>query len=294
MIIDAHLHVWDRSRARYDWLGPHLPEVDRDVAFEEIAPELARLGVGGVVLVQSADEAGDTQAMLEVADANAAVLGVVGWAPIEAPEVAREALERSAADPRIVGIRTLIHDRDDLDWVLAPGFGEGLSMLEELGLPFDFVTTSPDALGRLDRIAGEHRASTFVLDHLAKPPIGDDARAWESWERALRTTAANENVVAKVSGLYAAVGPWDSWTQSDVDRAVSVAVDAFGPERLLYGGDWPMSTRAGGYERALDAIRAAVDDWPQGHAESLWWRTAARVYRLDVDGPAAGQQTGAA
>lgn len=286
MIIDAHLHVWDRSRARYDWLGPDLPEVDRDIAFDEIAPELARLGVDGVVLVQSADNAEDTANMLDVAAEWPQVLGVVGWVPVEEPDAAGSMLERESIDRRIVGIRNLIHDRPDPDWVLTPAFGRGLSQLTALGLPFDFVTANPAALSRLDRIAAEHPEQTFVLDHLAKPPIGAGDAAHREWEESLRAAAARPNVVAKVSGLYSAVGPEDAWTQDGVDRAVAVAADAFGPDRLMYGGDWPMSLRAGGYERVLTGIRSAVQDWSREDAEKLWWRTAARVYGLEVAGVA--------
>ncbi|MFJ4037576.1 amidohydrolase family protein [Microbacterium sp. NPDC090007] len=282
MIIDAHLHVWDRSRARYDWLGPHLPEVDRDVAFDEIGPVLARLGVRGAVLVQSADNAEDTRNMLREAASAPIVLGVVGWVPLEAPDRAREQFAALAAEPRIVGIRNLIHDRPDPDWVLAPAFGEGLAQLAQHGMPFDFVTANPAALSRLDRIAADHPTVTFVLDHLAKPPINGDADAHAAWERALRAVAARPNVVAKVSGLYSAVGAEDSWTQGALDRVVDVAADAFGAERLMYGGDWPMSLRAGGYERVLDGIRSATRGWSAAASEQLWWRTAARTYGLDV------------
>ena len=282
MIIDAHLHVWDRSRARYDWLGPDLPEVDRDIAFAEIAPELTRLGVDGVVLVQSADNAEDTANMLDVAAQWPRVLGVVGWVPVEEPNAAEPMLAARVADRRIVGVRNLIHDRLDPDWVLTPGFAGGLSLLTAHGVPFDFVTANPAALSRLDRIAGEHPEQVFVLDRLGKPPLGAGDAAHREWAQALRAVAARPNVVAKVSGLYSAIGPEDSWTQDGVDRAVAVAVDAFGPERLMYGGDWPMSLRAGGYERVLTGIRSAVRDWPAADAEHLWWRTAARVYGLET------------
>lgn len=282
MIIDAHMHVWDRSRARYDWLGPHLPEVDRDFTLGDVGPLLERLGIDGVVLVQSADNAEDTRNMLRQADSAPAVRGVVGWAPLEAPENARSELAALADEPRIVGIRNLIHDRPDPDWVLTPAFGAGLALLEEYGMPFDFVTANPDALSRLERIAADHPGVTFVLDHLAKPPLNAGGEAHAEWERALRAVAARPNVVAKVSGLYSAVGAEDSWTQDGIDRVAAVAVDAFGPERLMYGGDWPMSLRAGGYERVLDALRAATQDWPVDAAEHLWWRTATRTYGLEV------------
>jgi len=282
MIIDAHLHVWDKSRARYDWLGPHLKEVDRDIRFDEVAPLLSRLGVGGVVLVQSADNVEDTLNMLDVSNAFPRVCGVVGWVPLEHPRQAARMLDTLALRERLVGGRNLIHDRDDPDWVLTDAFGDGLDLLAAHRLPFDFVTSSPAALSRLDRVAFDHPDVTFVLDHLAKPPINGDDDAYSRWERALRLVAAHPNTVAKISGLYSSLGSWDTWTQSEVDRVVGVAVDAFGPERLMYGGDWPMPLLAGGYERVFTGLQSAVQDWPSDAAAQFWCGTAVRTYGLDV------------
>lgn len=169
MIIDSHLHVWNLQRAAYSWLGPHLPEVNRDIAFEEIAPVLTDLSIGGVILVQSADNAEDTRNMLHVAATRPEIFGVVGWVPVEDPGAIASHLDDLLRYPEIVGIRNLIHDRTDPDWVLRPAFDDGLSILEEYGLPFDFVTSNPEAIPRLVTAAGRHPGLTFVLDHLVSP-----------------------------------------------------------------------------------------------------------------------------
>jgi L-fuconolactonase len=283
MIIDSHVHVWDRRRARYDWLAEQSPRLNRDVRLAEIEPTLARCSIGGVVLVQSADNAEDTSNMLATADAHPAVRGVVGWVPLDDPAAAASRLDTLRRDARLVGIRNLIHERRDPDWVLRPEFDAGLALLAGAGLPFDYVTRSPEALRHVVRIGERHPGLTLVIDHLGKPPIGRDGRAFRDWAGLLSDAAANPNVVAKVSGLYASVGAADGWTQPDVERVVEAAVEIFGPERLMYGGDWPMSTLAGGYLRVWTSLTAALGRVLDERGLALvLGGTARRVYRLDT------------
>lgn len=278
-IIDSHLHVWDRSRARYDWLGPHVADVDRDIEFDEVVPALERAGVDGVILVQSADERGDTENLLDVATRETRIRGVVGWVPLDDARRAMKLLAGYGSE-KIVGVRNLIHDRSDPDWILSPSVNEGLTVLEREELPFDFVTNDPAALTRLMVVADRHPDLTIVLDHLGKPAIDGADVDHAEWRRLLALVAERPNVVAKVSGLYATSGVAASWTIPQVTRAARVACDVFGAERLMYGGDWPMSTMAGGYDRVFAALRAATSDWSEFERECYFARTAQVVYRL--------------
>lgn len=280
MIIDSHLHVWNLQRAAYGWLGPHLPEVNRDIAFEEIAPVLTDLSIGGVILVQSADNAEDTRNMLHVAATRPEIIGVVGWVPVEDPRAIASHLDDLLRYPEIVGIRNLIHDRTDPDWVLRPAFDDGLSILEEYGLPFDFVTSSPEAIPRLVTAAGRHPGLTFVLDHLGKPPVDGPIEELRRWDELIAAAAEQPNIFAKVSGLYATARPAGDWSVSGLARIVDTAVEAFGAERLLYGGDWPMSIAAGGYRRVFDSLSSIVSAWPAQAQEQFWWGTAASIYQV--------------
>lgn len=278
MIVDAHLHVWDLRRARYDWLGPHLAPIDRTIGFGEIVPTLDRLGVDGVVLVQAADEPGDTEAMLELAEREPRVLGVVAWVPLETPVEAAAMLDDLLASPAVVGIRNLIHDRDDPDWVLRPGFDRSLGLLEDRRVPFDFVTKDAAALPRLLEVARRHPGLQLVLDHLGKPGFRRSSelrRAWEGW---IAEAGAIPTIAAKVSGLYGE-NP-GTWTDADVRGVVEVALRAFGPERLLFGGDWPVSVTAGGYERVHAAALAALDRLPADATAAVLGGTATRIYGL--------------
>ncbi|WP_426321986.1 amidohydrolase family protein [Microbacterium sp. E-13] len=281
MIIDSHMHVWDRGRARYDWLAGQSPQIDRDVDFEEIEPTLARYAIDGVVLVQSADNAADTANMLATADAQPRVLGVVGWAPLEDPAAAASRIADLRADPRIVGVRNLVHDRADPDWVVRPGFDAGLALLADCHLPFDYVTSSPDALRHLVHIGEKHPELTIVIDHLGKPPIGRDGAAHDAWVTRLAAAAANPRVVAKISGLYASTGPLDGWTDADLERAVDAALEIFRPERLMYGGDWPVSSLAGGYSRVWTSLRTVLERaLDQRDLALVLGANAQRIYRL--------------
>lgn len=278
MVIDAHLHVWDLQRARYAWLGPHLAPIDRSIGFGEIAPTLDALGIEGVVLVQAADEPGDTAAMLELAEREPRVLGVVGWVALESPTEAAPMLDDLLASPHVVGIRNLVHDREDPDWALRPGFDRGLGLLEERGVPFDFVTRDAAALPRLLEVARRHPRLPLVLDHLGKPGFRRSSelrRAWEGW---IAAAGAVPTIAAKVSGLYGEDPA--RWSVADVRGAVEVAVRAFGPGRLLYGGDWPMSVTAGGYERVHQAVIAALEPLSAEARAQVLGGTAARVYGL--------------
>lgn len=279
LIIDSHLHVWDRSGAEYSWLGPDLPEVNRNIFLDEVKPSLERAGVTGVILVQSADEQGDTDNMLEVAS-DPLVLGIVGWVPLERPREAEHRLSALRENPAIVGIRNLIHDRSDPDWVLRPEFDVGLGLLEDSGLPFDFVTGGPDAIGRLLRIADRHPRLKIVLDHLGKPPISGGAGDIEQWAGLMRQAAERPNIFAKVSGLYASHGPADRWTHQQVAVAVAVAFQTFGADRVMYGGDWPMAIMAGGYDRVFDALKDAVAQLAPESKDRFFWRNASAFYQL--------------
>lgn len=281
MRIDAHLHVWNRSRARYDWLEGEPAEIARDVAIEEVLPQLDRAGIDRVVLVQSADNAEDTRNMLEVAREHPRVAGVVGWLPLEDEEATRRRLGDYRADPLLVGVRNLIHDRPDPDWAVRPPFDRSLGLLAAAGLPYDYVTGDPEALVHVPAIAGRHESLRLVVDHLGKPPIGGDEEAFARWRSLLAAAAEHPLVHAKVSGLYSSVGAGGDWTLDDLRRVIGDAAALFGPERLLVGGDWPMSLLAGGYDRVADGLRTVLAETFDARELALVeGGTAIEFYRL--------------
>lgn len=277
-IIDSHQHVWDPARARYDWLTSDLAPIDRAIGFDELKPQLAAAGVDRTVLVQSADNPEDTELMREVAAANSDVAAIVAYAPLDDPAATAAVLEAYSTDSLIVGIRTLIHNQPNPDWLLGAAVDESLGLIEERGLTFDVVAVLPRHLELVPILGERHPGLRMVIDHLAKPPIGlDDPEPWWSL---IETAAANPLLTGKVSGLYAATADPASWTPDLVRPYFQRALDVFGPSRLMYGGDWPVSILAGGYARVWDGLSTLFAELDTADREQVLGRTAAEFYRI--------------
>lgn len=280
MIIDAHQHVWDLDRSPYPWLGPEVPLWNRTFTFEEVQPHLRANGVTATVLVQSDDHDGDTALMLEVADAHPEVAAVVAFVPLDRPEEAAARLEELRRDDRVVGIRNLIHNVPDPDWLLRREVDEGLALLERAGVTFDLVSVLPRHLEHVAALSERHPDLRIVIDHLSKPPIGESSR--EPWWSLIEAAAENPLVHAKISGLYPGGAP-EAWTVESIQPFVDRALEVFGPERLMYGGDWPISVASGGYDRVLEGLRAALSGLDEHESEQVWSGTARRFYRISSD-----------
>ncbi|WP_368497163.1 amidohydrolase [Herbiconiux sp. A18JL235] len=287
MIIDAHLHVWDPSRAPYPWLTDALHPIDRTLLLDDIAGELEGAGVDRVVLVQAADNAADTEVMrAEAARHPDRVAGIVAWLPLDDPAALEAALPDVAADPIIVGIRNLIHDREP-GWLAGDRQDASLALLEEAGLSLDFVTASPDALAEIPALLERHPGLRVVIDHLGKPPIGGAPEERSAWRHLLATAAANPLVHAKLSGLYPAVGDMRTWNVDDIRPFVDDAAAIFGADRLLYGSDWPIAELAGGHRRVHEALLEILDGWSPAERAAVLSASATAFYGL-APAPAGG------
>ncbi|NEN05407.1 amidohydrolase family protein [Diaminobutyricibacter tongyongensis] len=277
-IIDAHQHVWDLDRAEYSWLTPAAGPLYRSFGMDEVLPELEAAGVTGTVLVQAADNDDDTDFMFEVARANPVVVGVVGYLPLDDPERAAARLAELQRDPLFCGIRSLIHDRPDPGWILRADVDATLGLLEDADVPFDVVGVLPEHLRAVLAISERHPRLRMVLDHLNKPPIGSDQR--EPWSSLLGEVASNPLVFGKVSGLYSAVGEPGDWTVESIRPVFDRALDVFGADRLMYGGDWPVSLIAGGYTRVWNGTAELVAGLAEDDRAAILAGTARSFYRL--------------
>lgn len=278
MVVDAHQHVWDLESGSYPWLGPQYGPINRTFTAAELVPQLAESGVDKTVLVQAADDATDTDRMLAVAEANDWVAGVVGWVPLDQPAEAERQLEQRRTNASFVGVRALIHERPDPRWVLQPAVLDGLRVLAAQGVPFDLVAVLPEHLALVPELCDSVPGLRIVIDHLAKPPIA--SKAMEPWAELLRRAAgASSDVYAKVSGLNTAAGP-DGWSAAVLQPYVDHAVEVFGPDRLMFGGDWPVLLLAGTYAQVVEATRQVVVAYGPDAARAILGDTAQRFYGL--------------
>lgn len=277
MNIDAHLHIWDPGRAEYTWMDEDW-SLTRAVGFAEVAPTLAELGVEGVVLVEAADNAEDTTLMLDAALVHPEVVAVVAWAPLDRPDELPARLEELRATPIVTGVRNLFHTHP-IEWATSPEVDRGIGLVAEAGLSLDFVTGSPAALRDVPRIARRHPGLRIVVDHLGKPPVGQGEEERRAWRDLIAAVAENPLAHAKLSGLYASSGAMDGWTVDGIRPFVEDALDLFGPDRLMFGSDWPIALLAGGYRRGWEAITSLVAALSPEEQTSVRGGTAARFYR---------------
>ena len=224
-VIDAHLHLWDRSRGGYAWITPELGPLDRDFGPDEASAELRAAGVDAAILVQADDSASDTRFMLDVAHRHDWVAGVVGWVPLDDTRAAAAALDELDAEPLLRGIRHLVHDDPRDEFLDLPAVRASLAAVAAHGLAFDVPDAWPRHLAGAGRVARAVPELTVVIDHLAKPPVGTDAFA--AWEAELRRVAALPNTMAKFSGLHL---PGVPFTVDTVAALLDVALDAFGAD----------------------------------------------------------------
>ena len=274
MIVDAHQHFWNLETGDYPWLTPDSGVLYRTYEPQDLAPELATAGIDGTVLVQAADSFAETDAMLARADACDFVAGVVGWVPLMAPGETAEAIERYRSHRRFVGVRHLIHDEPDPDWLVRGEVLESLGLLAGAGLTFDVVSVLPRHLEHVVTLAERHPGLRIVIDHLSKPRIRD--HEWEPWATGLAAAAALPNVHAKISGLVTEADH-ERWTVEDLRPYVEYAVEVFGPERLMFGSDWPVALLAADYQTVWQVMSALLGGTDTGQ---VLGGTATRFYGL--------------
>jgi L-fuconolactonase len=244
-LVDAHVHLWNRATDPQPWIDPEsMAAIDRDFSSGDVEKMLDATGIDTAVIVQTGNSLAETQRLLD--DPGARIAGVVGWIDLTADVPAQLELLSSGGRRRLVGLRHLVHVDPDPGWLGRADVGSALAALSAHYLCFDLVVRSWQ-LPSAARVAGAHPGLCFVLDHLGGIAETTDDAGWESGLRAL---AAHPNVHAKISGLAVLVDD-----PARLRRVVDVAIEAFGPDRLMYGSDWPLARLGAGPV----AWRAAVD-----------------------------------
>jgi L-fuconolactonase len=278
--IDAHQHFWQLARGDYDWLTTDLAPIYRDFEPADLAPYLQRHGIAGTVLVQAAPTDAETEFLLDIAARTDFVRAVVGWCDFAAAD-APDRIAALAARPKLAGLRPMIQDLPDDDWMLRPELAPAFQAVIAHGLVFDALV-KPRHLAPLVKLQQRHPHLPIVVDHGAKPAIAHwkpgDAE-FRRWREALAALAAG-GAFCKFSGLVTEASP--NWQEDDLAPYVAVLAELFGPERLVWGSDWPVVNLAGGYVRWREAAeRLAAHYLPDG-ATAVFGGNAVRLYLSTV------------
>ncbi|MDQ1528722.1 MAG: L-fuconolactonase [Actinomycetota bacterium] len=273
---DTHLHLWERGVSDYAWLSP-ADELFADFPAALAEVELAGAGIDRAVLVQADDTERDTRYLLDVADQNDWVAGVVGWVPLADPVVAAARLDGFAVEGALRGVREMIHVSADRDYLTRSDVRESLTAIAARDLAFDIPDAWPNHLHAVPALADALPDLTIVLDHLGKPP--SSTVEYAHWRELLAECAARPNVVAKFSGLseYSRTGGGDS-----MRALLNGALDAFGSERICWGSDWPISTKFDDYGEIWSGAAALIAELSASEQRDILFGTAARTYRLDT------------
>ncbi|GGV20912.1 amidohydrolase [Streptomyces filipinensis] len=279
MSVDAHHHLWDLSVRDQDWIkGPGLQPLRRTFTLADLEPEARAAGVDRTVLVQTVTVAEETPEFLALAAGHELIAGVVGWTDLTRPDVADELarLRELPGGAFLKGIRHQVQGEPDPGWLLREDVRRGLAAVAAAGLVYDLVVL-PHQLPACAQAAASLPHLVFALDHLGKPPIAAGVR--EPWARDLRALAALPNTVAKLSGLVTEADP-ASWTTADLRPYTDTALEAFGPDRLMFGSDWPVCTPAATYADVHAAAAELTSGLGEAERRAVFGGTATAVYGL--------------
>jgi L-fuconolactonase len=276
--VDAHHHIWDLTVREQSWMvGPDLDPIRRDYSIDDLAPQAAAAGITATVLVQTVGLVDETVEFLEVAASNDLVAGVVGWVDLTADDVAM-ALDGLLSRPDgsyLKGIRHQVHDEPDVDWLLRPDVQRGLSAVADAGLAYDLLTKTPHLPAAI-RTARKLPQLTFVVDHISKPVIGEPL---EPWATQLRELAALPNVTCKLSGMVTEAS-WTTWKPTDLQPYADVVLDAFTPDRVMFGSDWPVCLLAASYAEVVETAETLTASLTPTERQAVFTTTATTTYKL--------------
>lgn len=282
IVVDSHHHFWEPGRHDYYWMaGEALAPIRRPFGPADLLPELQAAGVDATVLVQTVPSVAETREFMATAAATPFVAGVVGWVDLTDPDVGDTLADlQSRPDAAmLVGIRHMVHDEADPDWLLRADVWRGLAAVRDAGLAYDFLVR-PRELPAALATARQFPDMRLVIDHLAKPPIALGEIA--DWTVLLTPFGALDNVSCKVSGMVTEAN-WSNWTADDLRPYVQTVVDLFGVERVMYGSDWPVCLLAGRYGEVKQALEEALPPLSAEDRAKVFGGNAIRFYGLEEE-----------
>ena len=280
--IDAHQHFWSVARGDYGWLTPEKEPIYRDFLPGDLKPLLAAAGIDGTILVQAAPTVAETEFMLGLAREEPFIRGVVGWVDFEDPSAPGE-IARLSRQSTLVGLRPMIQDIAQDNWMLGERLVPAFDALIAADLTFDALTL-PRHLSALRELLARHPNMRTVIDHGSKPQIRDGIM--DGWEQDMSALASETSAFCKLSGLVTEARA--DWTVDDLRPYVDHLLDTFGPDRLVWGSDWPVCTLASSYGRWVDATGELLSELTENETSAIFGGNAARAYRMPAPSSTVG------
>lgn len=279
-LTDTHIHCWNFKKAGYDWLKNDTSILNRTYSIDEIELERKKSGITGGVLVQSANNFEDTDWMLEVAKKIDWINGVVGWLPLMDTESTKKVWdEKYSLNKYFKGVRHLIHDEPDPEWLLQKSVIESLKMLAANDLTYDIVGVLPQHIQTALQIADDVPGLKMIFDHLNQPPISSKEK-FGVWGDLMSEAAKHKNFYVKISGL-GTIAKVPGWKAEDIRPYVEFVIKHFGEERCMCGGDWPVSLLAGSYIKTWDTYKSVICSLTDEEGKDrLYFKNAVQFYKL--------------
>jgi L-fuconolactonase len=275
MRIDAHQHFWKYSASEYEWIDDRMTALQRDFLPGDLKPLLDEQKFDGSIAVQACHTAQETQWLIELAEQNEFIKGVVGWTDLCSADLPGQ-LDRLAKSRKLVGLRHVVQGEPDDEFMLRPEFRRGIARLAEHGLAYDLLIY-PRHLPVAIKLVREFPQQRFVLDHIAKPPIAEGLT--EPWRQHIRELAEAENVWCKLSGMVTEAR-WKEWKTEEFRSYLDVVFEGFGPDRLMIGSDWPVCTVSASYAATIAIVKDYIANLPSEAQEKILGLNCAKFYRL--------------
>lgn len=275
-MIDSHQHFWQVGRFDYSWMSSDLGVLYRDYLPNDLAPIIQKNGIQKTILVQASNSVAESRWLLELANANSFIAGVVGWVDLMSPDIDTQ-LDELCADPKFKGVRHLVESEPDDDWLVQPAVLAGLKQVSARGLSYDLLVHTRH-LKHIPHVVESGPDLAFVIDHLAKPPIARNEI--KEWSQALQPLTRYSNIYGKLSGLVTEAN-WNSWQTDDLRPFVDIALEAFGPDRMMFGSDYPVCLLAASYDRVLDSFQEILKGLSDADRDKIFSQNAEKFYRLN-------------
>lgn len=273
--IDSHHHFWEYSAKEYGWISEPMSAIRRSFGPNDLKSTIAPLGIDGVVSVQARQTVEETDFLLAYASKNEFIRGVVGWAPLM-EEGVENVLEHFKAHDKFKGVRHVVQDEPDVNFILRDDLNRGVAQLKRLGLVYDILIFERQLKPSI-QFVDKHPDQVFVLDHIAKPKIKTGER--EPWAADIREMAKRPNVYCKISGMVSEAD-WERWTPEQMRPYIDTVLEAFGPKRLMFGSDWPVMLVACPYAHWWQLVNGSISSLSQAEKDRILGLTAVEAYKL--------------